>query len=89
MYSFIKRRCPLHRLKIVNTADGHCTFILDPAAPSDAGLYKIVARNPLGQVNRPEGQGCQMVYFRPKILVSGSNHTIAKFTTTTWALFFK
>jgi len=38
------------RLKIVNSPDGRCTFTLDPAAPSDAGLYKIVARNPLGQV---------------------------------------
>lgn len=42
--SFIKR------LSIVNTEDGHSVFTLNPAAPSDAGLYKVVARNPLGQV---------------------------------------
>lgn len=38
------------RLSIVNTEDGHSVFTLNPAAPSDAGLYKVVARNPLGQV---------------------------------------
>merc|ERR1712061_934096 len=38
------------RLSIVNTEDGHSIFTLNPAAPSDAGLYKVVARNPLGQV---------------------------------------
>ena len=40
----------LKRLSIVNTEDGHSIFTLNPAAPSDAGLYKVVARNPLGQV---------------------------------------
>ena len=39
-----------YRLSIVNTEDGHSIFTLNPAAPSDAGLYKVVARNPLGQV---------------------------------------
>ena len=38
------------RLSIVNTEDGRSIFTLNPAAPSDAGLYKVVARNPLGQV---------------------------------------
>ena len=38
------------RLSIVNTEDGYSVFTLNPAAPSDAGLYKVVARNPLGQV---------------------------------------
>jgi serine/threonine protein kinase len=38
------------RLSIVNTEEGRSVFTLNPAAPSDAGLYKVVARNPLGQV---------------------------------------
>merc|ERR1719150_1783340 len=37
------------RLKIVNTEDGWSHLTLDPAMPSDAGLYKAVARNPLAQ----------------------------------------
>jgi len=37
------------RLKVVNTEDGWSHLTLDPAMPSDAGLYKVVARNPLGQ----------------------------------------
>ena len=37
------------RLKIVNTEDGWSHLTLDPAMPSDAGLYKVVARNPIGQ----------------------------------------
>lgn len=37
------------RLTIVNTDEGRSTFTLDPAMPSDAGLYKVVARNVLGQ----------------------------------------
>merc|ERR1712168_1111600 len=37
------------RLKITNTEDGWSHLTLDPAMPSDAGLYKVVARNPLGQ----------------------------------------
>jgi len=37
------------RLTVVNTEDGWSHLTLDPAMPSDAGLYKIVARNPLGQ----------------------------------------
>merc|ERR1711971_856620 len=37
------------RLKIVNTEDGWSHLTLDPAMPSDAGLYRVVARNPLGQ----------------------------------------
>merc|ERR1712110_9886 len=39
------------RLKIVNTEDGWSHLTLDPAMPSDAGLYKVVARNPIGQSN--------------------------------------
>ena len=39
------------RLSIVNTEDGRSIFTLNPAAPSDAGLYKVIARNPLGQVS--------------------------------------
>merc|ERR1712223_1694534 len=38
------------RLSIVNTEDGYSVFTLNPAAPAGAGLYKVVARNPLGQV---------------------------------------
>merc|ERR1711876_76572 len=38
------------RLKITTTEAGESTLVLDPAMPSDAGLYKVVARNPLGQV---------------------------------------
>merc|ERR1719188_1028285 len=37
------------RLKIVNTEDGWSHLTLDPAMPSDAGLYKVVARNPISQ----------------------------------------
>ena len=37
------------RLRIMNTEDGWSHLSLDPAMPSDAGLYKVVARNPLGQ----------------------------------------
>jgi len=37
------------RLKVVNTDDGWSHLTLDPAMPSDAGLYRVVARNPLGQ----------------------------------------
>merc|ERR1712012_320241 len=37
------------RLKVVNTEDGWSHLTLDPAMPSDAGLYKVVARNPIGQ----------------------------------------
>ena len=37
------------RLKIVNTEEGWSHLTLDPAMPSDAGLYKVVARNPIGQ----------------------------------------
>merc|ERR1712066_1132106 len=37
------------RLKIVNSDDGWSHLTLDPAMPSDAGLYKVVARNPIGQ----------------------------------------
>ena len=37
------------RLRVVNTEDGWSHLTLDPAMPSDAGLYKVVARNPLGQ----------------------------------------
>merc|ERR1719188_516640 len=37
------------RLKITNTEDGWSHLTLDPAMPSDAGLYKVVARNPIGQ----------------------------------------
>merc|ERR1712112_783603 len=37
------------RLKITNTEDGFSHLTLDPAMPSDAGLYKVVARNPIGQ----------------------------------------
>merc|ERR1719479_597220 len=37
------------RLKVSTTEDGASTLTLDPAMPSDAGLYKVVARNPLGQ----------------------------------------
>ena len=39
------------RLKIVNTEDGWSHLTLDPAMPSDAGLYKIVARNQLSQTS--------------------------------------
>merc|ERR1711953_221427 len=39
------------RLKIVNTEDGWSHLTLDPAMPSDAGLYRVVARNPLGQTS--------------------------------------
>merc|ERR1739844_441501 len=39
------------RLKTVNTDDGVSHLTLDPAMPSDVGLYKVVARNPLGQVH--------------------------------------
>ena len=46
----ILKICFSYRLSIVNTEDGHSIFTLNPAAPSDAGLYKVVARNPLGQV---------------------------------------
>ena len=46
LYFFLFKK----RLSIVNTEDGHSIFTLNPAAPSDAGLYKVVARNPLGQV---------------------------------------
>merc|ERR1711936_1292582 len=35
------------RLKVVNTEDGWSHLTLDPAMPSDAGLYRVVARNPL------------------------------------------
>merc|ERR1711962_1214325 len=38
------------RLHITTTDEGESTLVLDPAMPSDAGLYKVVARNPLGQV---------------------------------------
>ena len=37
------------RLRVENTEDGWSHLTLDPAMPSDAGLYKVVARNPLGQ----------------------------------------
>lgn len=38
------------RLEIKNDKEtGRTTLVLDPAMPSDVGLYKIVARNPLGQ----------------------------------------
>merc|ERR1719445_1350029 len=37
------------RLRVNTTEDGASTLTLDPAMPSDAGLYKVVARNPLGQ----------------------------------------
>ena len=37
------------RLRVVNTEDGWSHLTLDPAMPSDAGLYKVVVRNPLGQ----------------------------------------
>merc|ERR1712241_670687 len=37
------------RLRIMNTEDGWSHLTLDPAMPSDAGLYRVVARNPLGQ----------------------------------------
>merc|ERR1712072_597288 len=33
----------------MTTEDGASTLTLDPAMPSDAGLYKVVARNQLGQ----------------------------------------
>ena len=33
----------------MNEDNGECKLILDPAVPSDAGLYKCVARNPLGE----------------------------------------
>lgn len=39
------------RLKIVNTEDGWSHLTLDPAMPSDAGLYKVIARNPLSQAS--------------------------------------
>merc|ERR1711997_695053 len=39
------------RLKTVNTDDGWSHLTLDPAMPSDVGLYKVVARNPLGQIH--------------------------------------
>ena len=39
------------RLRIVNTEDGWSHLTLDPAMPSDAGLYKVIARNPLGQTS--------------------------------------
>merc|ERR1711922_83675 len=39
------------RLRVVNTEDGWSHLTLDPAMPSDAGLYKVVARNPLGQTS--------------------------------------
>merc|ERR1719412_2430795 len=39
------------RLKVVNTEDGWSHLTLDPAMPSDAGLYRVVARNPLGQTS--------------------------------------
>jgi len=39
------------RLKVVNTEDGFSHLTLDPAMPSDAGLYRVVARNPLGQTS--------------------------------------
>jgi serine/threonine protein kinase len=39
------------RLKTVNSDDGWSHLTLDPAMPSDVGLYKVVARNPLGQVH--------------------------------------
>merc|ERR1719206_1373929 len=39
------------RLKIVNTEDGWSHLTLDPAMPSDAGLYKVIARNPLAQAS--------------------------------------
>jgi len=39
------------RLRVINQPDGRSVFILDPAAPSDTGLYKVVAKNPLGVVN--------------------------------------
>merc|ERR1712110_778041 len=35
----------------VNTEDGWSHLTLDPAMPSDAGLYRVVARNPLGQIH--------------------------------------
>merc|ERR1712027_285369 len=38
-------------LKIVNTEDGWSHLTLDPAMPSDAGLYKVIARNPLAQAS--------------------------------------
>ena len=47
---YLKTTTFLSRLSIVNTEDGRSIFTLNPAAPSDAGLYKVVARNPLGQV---------------------------------------
>ena len=37
------------RLRVMNTEDGWSHLSLDPAMPSDAGLYKVVARNPIGQ----------------------------------------
>ncbi|XP_040572571.1 protein Obscurin [Lepeophtheirus salmonis] len=37
------------RLHMEKTDDGRCTLTLDPAAPSDVGLYKVIVRNPLGQ----------------------------------------
>ena len=36
------------RLKLINDEEGRSRLILDPAMPSDAGLYKAVARNILG-----------------------------------------
>ncbi len=37
------------RLRVCNDENGRSTLILDPAMPSDVGLYKCVARNQLGQ----------------------------------------
>merc|ERR1719481_290459 len=39
-------RAAIQWLKNVNTEDGWSHLTLDPAMPSDAGLYKVVARNP-------------------------------------------
>lgn len=36
-------------MKIVNEDSGSSKLVLDPAVASDAGLYKAVARNPLGE----------------------------------------
>lgn len=42
------------RLTISSDGEGASILILDPAMPSDVGLYKIVARNQLGQVETGE-----------------------------------
>merc|ERR1712027_213110 len=62
------------RLKIVNTEDGWSHLTLDPAMPSDAGLYRVVARNPLGPTSSSPGR-----------LLPSSTTLLSSATRSRWA----